>query len=110
MRLRLHLTLGYVLLSGCLLAQVPALERIEPSFWWVGFHNPKVQLIVHGDKIAGSIVSLKYPGVKLSAVHKVENSNYLFLDLTIAAETRPGKFPITFKQAGKKRPHLYLRA
>ncbi|MCO5936651.1 glycoside hydrolase family 13 protein [Mucilaginibacter sp. RB4R14] len=102
MRLRLHLTLGFLLLSGCLLAQVPALERIEPSFWWVGFHNPKVQLIVHGDKIAGSIVSLKYPGVKLSAVHKVENSNYLFLDLTIAAETRPGKFPITFKQAGKK--------
>lgn len=102
MRLRLNITLAFLLLSGCLLAQIPALERVEPAFWWVGFKNPKVQLLIHGDKIAGSTVVLSYPGVKLSAVHKVENSNYLFLDLTISAAARPGKFPISFKQTGKK--------
>ena len=101
MRLGLKITLAFLLLSGYLMAQIPALERVEPAFWWVGFKNPKVQLIVHGDKIAASAVSLNYPGVKLMAIHKVENTNYLFLDLVIGAATRPGKFPITFKQTGK---------
>ncbi|OJW17479.1 glycoside hydrolase family 13 protein [Mucilaginibacter sp. 44-25] len=101
-RPKLKITLALLLLSQYVLAQLPALERVEPAFWWVGFKNPKVQLIVHGDKIGASQASLNYAGVKLTAVHKVENTNYLFLDLAISAAARPGKFPITFKQTGKK--------
>lgn len=101
MKLRLTVTLACLMLSGMVMAQMPGLERVEPAFWWVGFKNPKVQLIVHGDKINARTVSISYPGVKLAAVHKVENPNYLFLDLTVAANTRPGKFPIVFKAAGK---------
>ncbi|MBE9664102.1 glycoside hydrolase family 13 protein [Mucilaginibacter myungsuensis] len=103
MKFRSVITLSLLLMSTTgLMAQVPALDRVEPANWWVGMKNPKVQLIVHGDKIGGSNVSLKYPGVKLTKVNKVENANYLFLDLEIAASTRPGKFPITFKRAGTK--------
>lgn len=102
MNLKLTVTLCFLFISGCLLAQIPALDRVEPANWWVGMKNPKLQLLVHGDHIGGSNVALKYPGVKLAAVHKVENANYLFLDLEIAGATRPGKFPITFKRAGAK--------
>src|SRR6202012_3045886 len=77
-------------------AQIPALERVEPMFWWVGMHNPNLQLIVHGDHIAAHKVELTYPGVKLVAVHRVENPNYLFIDLQISANTKPGAFPIKF--------------
>jgi glycosidase len=83
-------------------AQIPALERVEPMFWWVGMHNPNLQLIVHGDHIASRTTELNYPGVKLVAVHKVENPNYLFLDLRISAEARPGTFPIKFNKTGEK--------
>jgi glycosidase len=83
-------------------AQIPALERVEPMFWWVGMHNPNLQLIVHGDHIASRKVELNYPGVKLVAVHKVENPNYLFLDLRIFSGTSPGTFPIKFTKAGEK--------
>jgi len=83
-------------------AQIPALERVEPMFWWVGMHNPNLQLIVHGDHIADRKVELAYPGVKLVAVHKVENPNYLFIDLRIFSGTVPGTFPIKFKKAGEK--------
>ncbi|WP_224995632.1 glycoside hydrolase family 13 protein [Cesiribacter sp. SM1] len=89
--------------AGQLYAQVPQLERVEPGFWWVGMKNPKLQLIVHGDKIASREVSLNYPGVKLAQVHKVENPNYLFLDLEIAPDAAAGTFPITFTQKGKKK-------
>jgi len=83
-------------------AQIPALERVEPMFWWVGMHNPDLQLIVHGDHIADRKVTLNYPGVKLVAVHKVENPDYLFIDLRIFSGTSPGTFPIKFTKAGEK--------
>ncbi|HEY5326914.1 MAG TPA: alpha-amylase family glycosyl hydrolase, partial [Mucilaginibacter sp.] len=83
-------------------AQIPALERVEPMFWWVGMHNPALQLIIHGNDISSRKVELNYPGVKLVAVHKVENPNYLFLDLRIIPGTKPGTFPIKFIKAGEK--------
>jgi glycosidase len=83
-------------------AQIPALERVEPMFWWVGMHNPDLQLIVHGNHIADRNVVLSYPGVKLVAVHKVENPNYLFVDLRIFSGAVPGTFPIKFEKAGEK--------
>jgi glycosidase len=82
--------------------QIAKLERVEPMSWWVGMHNPKLQLLVHGSQIAANEVQLSYPGVTLVKVNKVENPNYLFLDLEIASDTKPGKFAINFLQKGKK--------
>lgn len=78
-------------------------DHVEPMFWWVGMKNPKLQVMVHGKDIASYAVQLEYPGVKLAAVNKVENPNYLFIDLEIAADTKAGKFPITFTVSGKKK-------
>ena len=89
-------------MASSLCAQVPALERVEPMFWWVGMHNPNLQLIVHGNNIAGRKVELNYAGIKLVAVHKVENPNYLFIDLRISANAAPGTFPIKFTKAGEQ--------
>ncbi len=83
-------------------AQIPTFERIEPANWWVGMNNPKLQLIVHGNRIADREVSLSYPGVVLDKVHKTENPNYLFLDLNISKETKAGEFDITFARKGAK--------
>jgi len=100
MKIKLALFVFFLFLSASVLAQIPALERVEPMFWWVGMKNPKLQLIVHGDKIAERTVKLNYPGVKLTQVHKVENPNYLFLDLDISATAKPGAFTISFVKAG----------
>jgi len=83
-------------------AQIPALDRVEPMFWWTGMHNPDLQLIVHGKDIAARKVELSYPGVKLVAVHKVENPNYLFVDLRIFSSAVPGTFPLKFTKVGEK--------
>jgi glycosidase len=83
-------------------AQIPDLERVEPMFWFTKMHNPKLQLLVHGQNIANHNVSLKYAGVTLTKVNKVENPNYLFLDLNLSASAKAGKFTINFTQKGKK--------
>ena len=86
------------LITTVLFAQIPTLERIEPMFWWVGMNNPKLQLIVHGDKIAERTVAIDYPGLRLQKINKVENPNYLFLDLEIEPSAKAGKFPIVFSK------------
>jgi glycosidase len=96
---------SFVLLFLCctkLIAQLAPLERIEPMSWWAGMKNPQLQLIVHGSRIAEWNVRLNYPGVKLVKVHKVENANYLFIDLIISPSAKPGVFNISFTKSGFK--------
>ena len=91
-----------LLITSSAVAQMPALERIEPANWWVGMKNTKLQLIVHGNQIAARNVTINYPGVTLLKTNKVENANYLFLDLEISPATQPGIFPIRFEKKGAK--------
>jgi glycosidase len=91
-----------VLTATGLKAQLPDLERVEPMNWWTGMSNPNLQLLVHGNHMGERQAQLSYPGVRLKAVHKVENANYLFLDLQIAATAKPGSFPIKLTKAGEK--------
>src|SRR5690606_28236680 len=80
----------------------------EPMNWWVGMKNPFLQLIVYGENISTHEVSLRYPGVSLTKVHKTDNPNYLFLDLNIGPETQAGELIIQFKPAkGKSLEHRF---
>jgi len=77
-----------------------ALDRVRPMSWWVDMADSSLQLLVHGKDIADRTVSFKYPGVHLVKVHKVENPNYLFIDLVIDKGTRPGHFNLEFSKSG----------
>lgn len=80
--------LGLLLFSSLLAHEV----SIYPSHWWVGMKDPKLQLLVHGDNIAGAgQVQLQYPGVRLGKVHRFANPNYLAIDLVITTAAKPGK-------------------
>ena len=92
----------FLFIASSAFAQIPALERIEPANWWVGMKNNKLQLIVHGNQIATRNATINYPGVTLLKANRVENPNYLFLDLEISANTQPGTFPIRFEKKGAK--------
>lgn len=81
-------------------------DRVEPTFWWVGMKNPSVQLMVHGQEIASSEISLSYPGVRISSVSRQENPNYVFIDLSISPEAQAGSFPILFRK-NKKEEVIY---
>lgn len=77
------------------------LERVEPMFWWAGMKSPELQLMVYGDKISKTDVEIKYPGAELISVTKVQNQNYLFLDLRLAENVQPGTFEIQFTRENK---------
>lgn len=74
------------------------IEHVEPPSWWIGMKNPEVQLMVHGKNIAELIPKIAYPGVSIKHVHRGDNPNYVFIDLKIADQTKPGTLIIQFLQ------------
>ena len=78
------------------------LKHVEPPFWWTGMKNTKLQLLVHGDKISDFSVNIDYRGIKVESTNKVENPNYLFINLEILENTKPGLVPILFTDGNKK--------
>jgi neopullulanase len=99
------LSIRLVLLGLALLATqagaADRIERIEPASWWIGMQDDRLQLMVHGDRITELEPSLQYIGVAIDAVERVENPNYLFLNLRIAPNTTPGKVRIDFRRGNK---------
>ena len=83
------------------------IERIDPPNWWIGMNNPNVQLLIHGDHIAEYMLKINYPGVTVAKISKVENLNYLFVDITIDKNTKPGNLLLEFsnKKASFKEPY-----
>ncbi len=72
--------------------------RVDPTYWWVGMKNPKLQLLVHAPGLAGSTTTLaSYPGVTLESQQKLESPNYLVLNLVIDPAAKPGQLKLSFK-------------
>jgi glycosidase len=72
-------------------------DGVYPTHWWVGMKNPKVQVMLRGANINENTFSVSYPGVQLTKTHKVQNRNYVFLDLTISPNAKPGLMKIRMK-------------
>ncbi len=106
--LKLGIMLYSFILSFSLTAQTPSIQRVNPTNWYVGMKNPKLQLLVYGKNINDCSVKINYPGVTVEKINKVENPNYLFLDLNIAPTTQPGQMDIELSKTiqipkGKKK-------
>ncbi|MEZ5199274.1 MAG: cyclomaltodextrinase N-terminal domain-containing protein [Bacteroidales bacterium] len=76
-------------------------EKVEPPFWWVGMTNPNLQILVYGNEVSLATIEIDYPGVEVRNIRKVENPNYLFIDLVVSEDALPGEFPIRFKVGNK---------
>lgn len=84
----------------CLVA-IGQIKHIEPLNWWAGMKDPNLQLMVNGPGIGKAKVSINYPGVTVKSTVKGDSDNYLFINLVLASNTKPGKFLISFLKEGK---------
>lgn len=90
------------------LGHAESIERVEPPFWWSGMAEPSLQLMVYGDNIGSLDVNIEHPDVALEQVHRVENANYLFLDLQVGSDFDGGQVAIEFlSEADVKAQHDY---
>ena len=84
-----------------LFAQKINLQKVEPPNWFVGMENTHLQLLVYGKNISKTDVVINSEKAELKVVSKVQNPNYLFLDIDISKDAKPGNFNILFKLKGK---------
>jgi glycosidase len=88
----------YLLLFIPSLAQV---SRVDPANWWVGMKDPRLQLMVYGNGIGETVPRIRYSGVTVKKVHKADSRNYLFIDLNVEPNTKPGTLTIEFLREGR---------
>lgn len=98
---KIFFTIAVLVIWMASVAAKPDLKKVEPMFWWAGMKNPNLQLMVYGGLISQTDVKINYPGVRIESVAKVENPNYLFINLKISTGVKPGAFEILFQQKGK---------
>ncbi len=92
----------------CLLTNAQEMN-VYPMHWWAGMKNPKVQLMVHSEKIGERLPMFKIgaagtkiaDGIVLKQINRVENPNYVFIDLVIDKAAKPGKRPLRFGTGDK---------
>ena len=85
-----------ILLFICSISYSQQIERIEPPFWWEGFKNTSLQLLVYGENISNLDFNIKSNIVELVSVEKAENPNYIFLNLEVNDKGRSGDFDIDY--------------
>lgn len=77
------------------------ISHVEPLTWFIGMKNPNLQLLVNGNGIGETTPSINYSGVTIKKVNKADSKNYLFIDLFIAKNAKPGTFTINFDKGNK---------
>ncbi len=82
--------------------------RVDPPNWWTGMQNNVLQLLVNGKNIAEyNTVTIQPEGINIVAINKVENKDYLFLELQINQNALPGTYSFTFKNNAKELTYKY---
>lgn len=82
-------------------ADMEQVSRVEPLSWWVGMKAP-LQLLVQGEGISEYDVAIEGGnGVKVNKIHKADSPNYLFIDVNILKDAKPGTYYLVFSKDGK---------
>ncbi len=77
-------------------------QKIEPPFWWAGMENPSLQLLVYGPDISLTEPTISYEGMEISDIITTENPNYLFINLVLEDNIKPGTVSIKFNYDGEE--------
>lgn len=96
------LWIAFLLLwGGGRAAQAMEIKKVAPSFWWAGMKNPELQILLYGENLALSDVSVSGEGIFLKETVRQDNPNYLLLYLDLS-EAKAQTFQILLKNGKKK--------
>ena len=82
-----------------------SVERVEPPSWWVGSKLTPIRVLIYGKGLTSECMLLSdSPGVHLTRLQASANGHYLFADLHIAPDCKPGKVTIRVVALGGEVP------
>ena len=77
------------------------IKKVAPSFWCAGMKNPELQILLYGENLALSDVSVSGEGIFLKETVRQDNPNYLLLYLDLS-EAKAQTFQILLRNGKKK--------
>ncbi len=85
-------------------------QTIYPTHWFTGFKNQDLQLIVHQKDVGKNFDDYNLSarnnrladGVLLKSITRTDNPNYVFLNLEITADAKPGILHFDFSKGKSK--------
>lgn len=108
--LEFDLFLVRTLVGCCLLAalaapglaqsNVPSISKVEPPSWWANHTINPVRLLMRGKNLAGARVTATRPGTKTSYGLVNRAGTYLFINVSISPNARPGSYPLKLVTPG----------
>src|SRR5256714_3785912 len=88
---RLALLISFLLVTVSVCAgQAPSGEKVEPASWWAGQSVNPVRVLVRGKNLSGARVEAVGGGIRTGLVRVNERGTYLFVDVSIEPNARPG--------------------
>ena len=87
-------------------ARAMEIKKVAPSFWWAGMKNPELQILLYGEDLALSDVSVSGEGIYLKETVRQDNPNYLLLYFDLS-EAKAQTFQILLKSGKKERRISY---
>lgn len=88
------------------------ITRVEPPHWWTGLNETRLQILIYGPSVGEAEVSIDAAQVRSVSVDRVDNPNYVFLNLDLTESAQPGSIPITLtgSDGSKSRIDYNLKA
>ncbi len=78
----------------------PEAIKVEPPNWWANHSINPVRLLIRGRSFQGAKVSSAKSGIRVGNLKINEVGTYLFIDVTISKNAKPGQYPITITTSG----------
>ena len=92
----LALIVAFALQAKTRQATSEQVTRVEPPCWWTGMKT-ELQLMVQGSQISDYDVAFE-KGPKVTKIHKADNPNFIFVDVEVPTDLKPGAYNLVFKK------------
>jgi glycosidase len=73
---------------------IPSVTKVEPPSWWAGHTINPVRLLVRGKNLGDARVRSPSASIQVSEVFVNRAGTYLFANVRINANARPGSYPL----------------
>ncbi|MFN2511180.1 MAG: alpha-amylase family glycosyl hydrolase [Pyrinomonadaceae bacterium] len=87
---------------SCSAQSILKVSKVEPQSWWKGSSLNPIRIMIRGSDLKGARVTTVGHGLSVVGLPKVnERGSYLFVDLAIAPNAKPGKRRLLIHTSGK---------
>lgn len=83
------------------------ISRVEPPSWWTGMEDPNLQILFYGTGLGKMDASIPDRKIRLLGVERVENPNYLFVNVQLPESYGKPHFDVVLSQGNKRITHRY---